>query len=273
MNTEKYIPNTITILNLTCGVLGIIASLRGYWHFAFYLMLAAAVFDFLDGMSARLLGAYSEIGKQLDSLADMVSFGILPGIIMFELLENSYDHPMYRTWFVFSSSIFAFLIPAFSGLRLAKFNIDTRQTNSFIGLPTPANALFIGAYSIVLHAIFNCHCMLANRILGSWITLAFISVLFSALLVSEIPLFSLKFKNLKWKDNKVRFIFLLFSALTIISIYLILFLLNMSRPETNQLPYPAYYAYGAIPIIIILYILISIFSNLFAPKNQLPEDN
>lgn len=268
MKTEKYIPNFITLLNLTCGVLGIIASLRGYWHFAFYLMLAAAVFDFLDGMTARLLGAYSEIGKQLDSLADMVSFGVLPGVIMFELLENSYDHPMYRTWFVFSSSIFAFLIPAFSGLRLAKFNIDTRQTSSFIGLPTPANALFIGSLSIVIHAIFSCNCMLMHRILDSWITLSAISVVFSILLVSEIPLFSLKFKNLRWKDNQVRFIFLIFSALTIISIYLILFLLNLSRPETNQLPYPAYYAYGAIPIIILLYIIISVISNLTLKKQE-----
>lgn len=261
MNIKKHIPNTITLLNLTCGVLGIIASLRGYWHFAIYLMVAAAIFDFLDGMFARLLKAYSEIGKQLDSLADMVSFGVLPGLIMFELLENSYDHPLTRFGFIFATSIPAFLIPALSGLRLAKFNIDTRQSDSFIGVPTPANALFIASISAILHGIFSCNCMVMHQILGSWITLSIISIVFSLLLVAEIPLFALKFKNLKWKGNEIRFIFIILALLSVISIYSSIAIINMSRPAENQLDYESFYVYGAIPFIIIFYIGLSLVNN------------
>ncbi|OIP81777.1 MAG: CDP-diacylglycerol--serine O-phosphatidyltransferase [Porphyromonadaceae bacterium CG2_30_38_12] len=187
---KKHIPNFITSLNLLAGCMAVYYAFQADYFSSFRLVLLAAVFDFFDGFAARLLRAYSPMGKELDSLADIVSFGLVPGVIAFSLLREA------------GSSIFlsfvAFVIPIFSALRLAKFNIDERQTSSFIGLPTPANALFWIGISVSFESFLVAHPWLV-------ILLAFI---FSILLVAEIPMFSLKFKNILWSENKTQFLFL-----------------------------------------------------------------
>ncbi|PSR54385.1 CDP-diacylglycerol--serine O-phosphatidyltransferase [Adhaeribacter arboris] len=229
---KKLIPNTITCLNLFTGCVAIFAAFQDSLAFAALLVYLAAIFDFLDGMLARLLHAYSEIGKQLDSLADMVSFGVLPGVILFKLMQKairSSESASLLTMELFP--FFAFIIIIFSALRLAKFNIDSRQTSSFIGVPTPANTLLIGSLPLILdNDIFHLHDFILNPI-----TLSLITVVMSFLMVAEIPLFALKFKNLTWKDNSIRFIFLLIALP-------LLFLLK----------------FAAIPVIIALYIILSL---------------
>ena len=209
-----HLPNGITCLNLFCGCLSVVASFNGQMSVACYFIFAAAIFDFSDGFAARLLKAYSTIGKELDSLADVISFGIAPASIMFVMLLSASEAQglpvaMYTSgWYV---SVAAFLIAVFSAIRLAKFNIDERQTDSFIGLPTPANALFICSLSFASNGI-GC---LAS-ITGNMYFLLGITVLFSYLLVAELPLFSLKFKSFDWKSNKTRYVFLGLSALLLI---------------------------------------------------------
>jgi CDP-diacylglycerol--serine O-phosphatidyltransferase len=204
----RAIPNTITCLNLLCGCIALTLALRGWTDFAVYCIFAAAVCDFCDGLSARLLKAYSELGKQLDSLADMVSFGIAPAALLHrelaDLLQTritgSFDSGL--AWELLS--FFPFIIAIFSALRLARFNIDTRQSHGFIGLPVPANALLIGSLvSLLAHH----HPLVAG--LEPWYSIPLLSGLLSALLVCRLPMFALKFKNLRWKDNKIPFIFLL----------------------------------------------------------------
>ena len=191
MNIVKYIPNTITSMNLLCGVLGVIATFSGRLDAAFCLMLAAAVCDFLDGFSARLLKAYSDIGKELDSLSDMVSFGVLPSLMMYSLVNQM--NP--GSWLRFAP----LAVAVFSGLRLAKFNVDERQTESFIGLATPSCAILCGSLA---YYVTKC----PQSTLAAWAGLKWsipvISVILSALLVSEIPMFSMKFK--KGADGKVK---------------------------------------------------------------------
>lgn len=188
---KKHIPNFITSLNLLSGSMAVYYAFQGNYPVVFWLVILAAAFDFMDGFAARLLKAYSPMGKELDSLADMVSFGLVPGALVFTLLTKS-GLPL---WICFSG----FIITIFSALRLAKFNIDERQTSSFFGLPTPANALFwIGAtYSFPEFLIAN-----------NWLVFILI-VVFSGLLVAEIPMFSLKFKSYGWKPNQLQYIFLL----------------------------------------------------------------
>lgn len=174
MSVRKHIPNAITSLNLLCGVIGIILTLGGgKLELAFLFMLAAVVFDFCDGLAARLLGAYSEIGKELDSLADIVSFGVLPSVMLYEWYGQSVEG------FWHNLAWMPLLLAVFSALRLAKFNLDERQHESFIGLPTPACALICGSF---------CTLHLASV----WIIPLFVLV-FCWLLVCEIPMFSLKF--------------------------------------------------------------------------------
>ncbi|OZA56958.1 MAG: CDP-diacylglycerol--serine O-phosphatidyltransferase, partial [Sphingobacteriales bacterium 39-40-5] len=141
---KKHIPNSVTCLNLFSGCLGIVFAFQGNLIWASYAIVIAAVFDFFDGMLARLLKAYSDIGKELDSLADMVSFGVLPSVIIYQLFALSPQIDFGADWLSFS----AFIIAVFSALRLAKFNIDTRQSENFIGLPTPANALLIASFPL-----------------------------------------------------------------------------------------------------------------------------
>lgn len=230
----KHIPNAITCLNLFTGCVALYIAFQGSLEFAAYLVGVAAVFDFLDGLVARLLRAYSEIGKQLDSLADMVSFGVLPGVIMFKLMQKSaLADPATSLLQVEILPYAAFIIIIFSALRLAKFNIDVRQTSSFIGLPTPANSIFISSLPLILASDqFN----LASYILNYY-SLLILSLLLCFMLVAEIPLFALKFRNLTWKDNSIRFIFLLLA----LSLLIIL-------------------KFAAIPVIIVIYILLSAFT-------------
>ncbi len=219
---RKHLPNFITCLNVFCGSMAVIFALEGHLTIAVILMIAAAVFDFFDGMVARLLHSYSPMGKELDSLADVISFGLAPGMVMFTLqgnalmegnvrVENLAEMTLMQNLFLLS----AFLVPVFSALRLAKFNIDTRQTNSFIGLPTPANALLISSFALVAeHGTMPS----IDHILLQPITLLILTLVTSYLLVSEIPMFSLKFKTLSWQDNKIRFIFLALSVILIVSL-------------------------------------------------------
>lgn len=194
----RNIPNTITCLNLAAGVMSIICAAQGdsllwgmeayYWAYIF--IGIAAVADFLDGFAARLLHAYSELGKELDSLCDMVSFGVAPAIIMYYCLATTGD-PDWTRWLVF-------LIPVCGALRLARFNIDTRQTTSFIGLPIPANAIFWIGYSALCYA--------GAPTLAQWYVALPVIVFESWLMVSSVHLFSLKFKTWGWKGNQWRWL-------------------------------------------------------------------
>ncbi len=188
---KKHIPNFITCLNLFSGSIAVYLAFKGEFQGAMIAILLAAVFDFFDGFAARLLKAYSPMGKELDSLADVISFGMAPGAMVFSLL-STLENCSYLPFV-------AFLIPVFSGLRLAKFNIDDRQTTSFLGLPVPANAIF-WAGLVFSFSTF----MLANY----WLLIILIC-LFCFFLVSDIPMFSLKFKSYGWKANQLQYIFLL----------------------------------------------------------------
>ena len=198
---KKHIPNTLTCCNLISGCVATAFAFGGRLDMAFMFIFIGAVFDFFDGMSARLLGVSSPMGKELDSLADDVTFGVAPAtMVFFEL--GVMDYPSWLEPLRPVLPFFAYVMAAFSALRLAKFNLDERQTSSFIGLPTPANALFwaslvTGGHDFLLTHLYMPVCLVPLICLSSW------------LLVSEIPMFSLKFKNLKWKDNKVSFTFLL----------------------------------------------------------------
>lgn len=210
INVVRHIPNTVTCLNLFSGCIACVMAFEGNYKLAAAFIILGAIFDFFDGMLARLLHAYSPIGKDLDSLADDISFGIAPALIVFSLFKEVH-YPEFLIGVKDYIPYGAFLIAIFSALRLAKFNIDTRQTSSFIGLPTPANALFwasltVGCYSFLTSTQFNA------------LYLMILVMLFSGLLVAEIPMFSLKFKNLSWKENKIRFIFLFVCILLLISL-------------------------------------------------------
>lgn len=222
---KRHIPNTITCLNLFSGCLGIVFAFNGNLNYASYAILIAAIFDFLDGMIARLLKAYSDIGKELDSLADMVSFGVLPAVIVYQLFSISSPHETY-TWIPYS----AFIIAVFSGLRLAKFNIDTRQAEHFIGLPTPANAMLIGSLPLILsqEASFMSTIIVSNYFLVP------LSIVMSLLLVAELPLISLKFKSLNIKDNILRYVLIISSIMLFAGLQ-----------------------FAAVPLIIALYVMLS----------------
>lgn len=192
---KRHIPNFITCLNLFSGCTAVLLAFKGNYEGAFIAIMLSAVFDFFDGFASRLLKAYSAMGKELDSLADMISFGMAPGAVVFSLLSKT----TICEWLPYA----AFLIPIFSGLRLAKFNIDDRQTTSFIGLPVPANAIFWAGM------VLSFSPFLLDNV---WLLLILIG-LFCYFLISEIPMFSLKFKNLAWKDNKIQFLFLIVCAI------------------------------------------------------------
>jgi CDP-diacylglycerol---serine O-phosphatidyltransferase len=218
MNIVKHIPNALTCGNLLCGCVGIILILENAPIPAAYFVWIACLFDFLDGFAARGLKVSSPIGKELDSLADMVSFGVLPALTMYQWLDQSALPPFIP--------FTALLIAVFSALRLAKFNIDENQKDSFIGLPTPANALFITALPFLPS--------FASFLFTEPWALVAICFIFSFLLVSPFELFALKFKDFTWSGNQWRFTFLLLSV----------FLMGV-------------WAAGALPLIILLYLGIS----------------
>ncbi|MBP8067846.1 MAG: CDP-diacylglycerol--serine O-phosphatidyltransferase [Pedobacter sp.] len=198
---KKHIPNAITCANLFSGCIGVVFAFKGELETAAYFVLLSGMFDFFDGMVARLLNVKSAIGKELDSLADMVSFGFLPGVVMFQLLKASDYQNEYLPYL-------AFLITVFSALRLAKFNIDERQTEDFIGLNTPMNTLFIVSLPFIAKDY--------PMIIGSAALLIGIIVLTSFLLVSEIRIFSMKLSDVTWAKNKMKYLFLLLSVLLIV---------------------------------------------------------
>lgn len=194
MRLTKHIPNTITSMNLLCGALGVIFSLRGSLDIAFYLMLAAAVCDFFDGFAARMLNAYSPVGKELDSLADLISFGLLPSLMLHRRLVEG---GVTDFW-----AYIPLIIVVFSALRLAKFNVDERQSENFLGLPTPACALWCGS---LIYAADHGVMSMANLLHDTHLIIIS-SVVLALLLVSEIPMFSFKIK----KDspyNRIRIYF------------------------------------------------------------------
>lgn len=197
----RHIPNTVTCLNLFSGCIACVMAYEAKYEWAMSFIVLSAVFDFFDGMLARALHAYSNMGKELDSLADDVSFGVAPALLVFSLFKEVH-YPSFLVGFESYMPFLAFLIAVFSALRLAKFNVDERQTSSFIGLPTPANALFWGSLIVGAHGFLVSDSFNALYLLG-------LVLVFSLLLVAEIPMFSLKFKNLSWKDNKISFIFLI----------------------------------------------------------------
>ncbi len=223
-NIVKHIPNFITSLNIVTGCLACVSALFGAYEWSAYFILLAAVFDFMDGFAARLLKAYSPLGKQLDSLADVISFGVAPAFVLFAFLSQN----MGIYW-----ALTAFVIPVFSALRLAKFNIDERQSSSFLGLPTPANALF---WAFLIYGANNYFAIMStDQIRLAKIAVFVLLPLFSFLLVSEIPMFSLKFNSFSLKDNRLRYIFLL-SCIVLLAIFQLL----------------------AFPLLILLYILLSL---------------
>ena len=230
MSIKKHIPNTITCCNLISGCIATYWAFCGNYEMALLFIIIGAVFDFFDGMSARLLGVSSPIGKELDSLADDITFGFAPSAIIFSYLCTFHIHLLFVPFL-------AFVMAAFSALRLAKFNLDERQALGFIGLPTPANALFWGA--LIVGA-------------GDWIStlpyapyLILLGTFISCyLLIAEIPMFALKFKHWGWKGNEIKYIFIL-------SCIPLLLLLRVS----------------GIAIIIAWYILLSIITTKIKPKN------
>ena len=241
---KKQIPNLITVLNLLCGCLAILYVVSGDLVISSFLVIAGMFFDFFDGLVARLLHVQSKLGVQLDSLADMVSFGVVPGLMMFQLLNKSLMPQELRTGFEATETLKGFepgmsfipfigmLIIIASAYRLAKFNIDTRQSDNFIGLPTPANTLLIVSLPLIFqyqHSPF-----LERVIFNHWFLIA-LTIVSSLLLNAEIKLFSLKFKSWDFNANQVRYIFLALSVAAIIALKFI-----------------------AIPFIIIIYIVVSL---------------
>lgn len=209
----KHIPNTITCLNLFSGCTASLFAIEGHLIGASYLILLAALFDFCDGLAARVLKTYSPMGKELDSLADMVSFGFAPGVIALAYLKlsilgstSAYFNPFDLEFSQLAILLSAFIIPVFSALRLAKFNIDTRQTSSFIGVPTPANAMFWASLPLVL--FYGDYPVIEGWLSNPFTIIAAILIT-SYLLVAEIPMFALKVKTLAWKENQLRYLFLI----------------------------------------------------------------
>lgn len=203
----KWFPNFLTICNLLCGCAAILFALQGMFTVTFWLIIAAAVFDFCDGFAARLFKAYSPMGKELDSLADMVSFGVAPAMAVFSLLQihvsgSAIPVPIY--------AYAAFLLAAFAALRLAKFNIDTRQSEEFLGLPTPAMSLFFVSYVVSYNEVIA-----SDSPMKIYVTLALVA-LFSAAMVCEVPMFSFKFKTFGLRENLLRYFFALFAVIMVV---------------------------------------------------------
>jgi CDP-diacylglycerol--serine O-phosphatidyltransferase len=216
LNPIKHIPNTITLGNLFVGCLAIVAAFEGDLLLSGYLILLASVLDYLDGFSARLLKAYSPLGKELDSLSDLVSFGVAPSVIMFKLLKQALQIPVDEG---FSSGhailVIPFIMAAFSSLRLGIFNLDSRQITSFIGLPTPANALFTVGLVLGLNSPFGRFFL---QVVSSSSVLIAIVLVQSALLVSPVPMFSLKIKSFNIRETWKQQLLIVLALLTIFAL-------------------------------------------------------
>lgn len=237
---KKQVPNTITLLNLFCGCIAMVFALNKEFEMAFYFVSLGIFLDFFDGFFARLFQVSSPLGLQLDSLADMVTSGVVPGIVMYQLMGSSSGYPKLG-WIVEPFPFVGFLITLGSCYRLANFNIDTRQTDSFIGLPTPANALFILSLPLVLR---NLDSFFVLELLTNPFVLVGITLLSVYMLNAEIPLFSLKIKQMSVKKNALQILFLLSSVVLIAS-----------------------FQYAGIPLVIVFYVLLSLINNIQTNKN------
>ncbi len=260
---KLIIPNFITSMNIVCGVLSVILTFEGLITEAAYLIVLASVFDFFDGMTARLLNAYSELGKQLDSLADLISFGVAPAVIAYHIMKScihiqklSFENVEISKLLFLSSVV---LIPVFSALRLAKFNIDTNQTDKFIGLPTPANALFYASIPIIFATN-----QFDPFLFKIWDANIFLVIIISSslLLVAPVEMFSFKFKNLKFRENIIRYIFLIISlGIIIFSLVPSLNVLSLCITSGRVADFFSEILYiiaKALPVILIVYVLLSL---------------
>ncbi len=242
MAIKRHVPNFITMLNLLCGAVAVIFAVQGNMVMAGLFVALGIFFDFFDGLAARALNVKSELGLQFDSLADMVTSGIVPGIVMFQLFVLALQTPASETewqssgsWFEWDFPIlalFGLMVAAASGYRLAKFNIDDRQTDSFIGLPTPANALLILSLPLIL--AFQPHPWAVTIILNEWFLLA-LTILSCYMLNAEIPLFALKFSDWSFNQNKLRYFFIAYCLIMVIL-----------------------FKFIAIPLIIVSYVILSL---------------
>ncbi|WP_149275286.1 CDP-alcohol phosphatidyltransferase family protein [Pareuzebyella sediminis] len=223
---KRHIPNLITLLNVFCGCVAVVFAVLNQLEWAALFVFLGIFFDFFDGLAARLLGVQSELGLQLDSLADVITSGLVPGIVMFQLLGMSVTGGWNADSFVHHSSpgvtllsrplpLLGFLITLASAYRLAKFNLDENQVSSFVGLPTPANALLILSLPLVL--LFQNNDVLNQIILNPWFLIG-VTFLSAYLLNSKIELFALKFKNWSFKDNALRYIFIVISFVLLITL-------------------------------------------------------
>jgi len=247
---KKHIPNLITTGNLLCGCLAIVNAFEGDLAMSCYLLIIASALDFLDGFAARMLNVSGGIGKDLDSLSDMISFGLAPGLILYQYVKIlNQNQPMelltQYPWLMY----IAFIIPVFSSFRLAKFNNDTRQSTTFYGLPTPANANFF-IFCILLYLFPDLPMIvdvsgIVQPIVSNPLIMLGFGVVFSFLLVAEIPMFALKFKSMKWATNKLPFSFVL------LWLSLLIF--------TNI---------AAMPIIVLIYVVWSIITHNFLSSNK-----
>jgi CDP-diacylglycerol---serine O-phosphatidyltransferase len=237
MKLKSQIPNLITLLNLFSGCVALVFAFKEQFFYSFCFVCLGIFFDFFDGFFARLLKVSSPLGLQLDSLADMVTSGVVPGVVMYFLLRNlQYDIDTF-SWIPF----LGFFITLGACYRLAKFNIDTRQTDSFLGLPTPANALFILSLPMIIQN--NLGTKLVKILCTNWV-LILIIVLSVIVMNSEIPLFALKFKKMTFKDNFLPIVFLIISALLLF-----------------------FFQFLGIAIVIVFYVLLSVFNNFFIKKS------
>jgi len=249
MKLKKYIPNLLTLLNLLSGTIGVYFAVKEELVIAACFVFLGIFFDFFDGFAARMLKVQGELGKQLDSLADVVTSGVVPGIVLFQLISKSVENETLENAVssvlkignehYFTSSFFISLIGLLvtmgAAYRLAKFNIDERQTSSFIGLPTPAAALVVLSLPLIL--AYSGNEFAAGIIQNVWFLIG-LSMLLCYLMNAEIPLFSLKFKDYSWKKNKIKYLFIILTAIL-----------------------SALFQFIAIPLVILLYVLMSTIEN------------
>jgi CDP-diacylglycerol--serine O-phosphatidyltransferase len=236
MNIKKHIPNLITLLNLLCGCIAVVFASKQDFEAAFYFVCLGIFLDFFDGFFARLFKVASPLGLQLDSLADMVTSGVVPGFVMFYMMVNS----QHEVAAFPELAYLGFIITMGSCYRLANFNIDTRQTDSFIGLPTPANTLFIMSLPLIIK--FSDSLLLLEILTNQWVLLA-ITLCSAYILNAEIPLFSLKVKKFTLKDNTLQIFFLLISAFLLV-----------------------FFQFLGVALVIIMYVFLSIINNKLLKK-------
>jgi len=231
---KNSIPNMLTLANMLAGILSIMVGMQGDLVLASYLILIGAGFDFMDGFAARMLKAYSELGKQLDSLSDLVTFGVAPGFILFNMINLSHGQPGNSSSGGTLLPYLGFMIPLFAGLRLAKFNIDENQETSFVGIPTPAVAILVASFPLIKDMLYVDKGLIYMLITNTYF-LTGVAVIMSLLMVLPLPMFAFKFKSYAWKDNKIKYSFMLISLILMIWIHFL-----------------------AIPLIIALYVFLSI---------------